>query len=372
MKKILIAGFGDTGVLAAIYLPKCYEITAISTKPVLLSGQELGVRITDQSRWQEDYKIAFSRYKHLEHVNIVQGKVLSVNTDLNTADVDCFKEGLKTFHYDVLLIASGVRNGFWREPLVESLHEINVSLQNKEQTFKSAKHVCVIGGGPTAVSAAFNLKKCYPQKSVNLYFPHESVLQQYPVKTQNTISTMLQNVGVELHASYRAVIDKNQLSLQENKTIKWHSGQPSMQAELALFAVGNLVPNSDYLPADMLNENGFVKANKFLRVPGFNNVFVVGDIADTDANHSSARNEGYKIVANNIDCFLQGKEQKMKTFKAPKYRWGSILGVQLDEGLRVFTPSGANVRVSLWWVKKLLFPFFVREMIYRGVRKAIN
>jgi len=368
VKKILIAGLGDTGLLAAIHLPKHYEITAISTKPLLLSGQELGVRVTDYKRWQEDYQIHFTRYKHLDDVNIVQGKVLSVNTALNTADVDCLEGGLKTFHYDVLLIASGVSNGFWRKPLVESLSDINHALQSDEQKVKAANQVCVIGGGPTAVSSAFNIKKRYPEKSVNLYFPSEVVLKQYPLKTRNTISNMLKKIGVKLHAGYRAVLTTEQAALVEKKRIEWQSGQLPVEAELALFAVGNLVPNSDFLPAAMKNEKGFVLANKYLRVPDFNNVFAVGDIADTDANRSSARNEGFKIVAKNIDCFLQGNPEKMKTFKAPRYRWGSIVGVQLDEGLRVFTPQGSNVRVSLWWVKHLLFPFFVRKLIYRGMR----
>ena len=74
-QRILIAGFGDTGVLTAINLPKKYDITAVGTKPLLLSGQELGMRITDPGRWQEDYKIDFARFKHLEGVNILHGEV---------------------------------------------------------------------------------------------------------------------------------------------------------------------------------------------------------------------------------------------------------------------------------------------------------
>jgi len=39
-EKIAIIGFGETGVLTAARLSKKYDITAISTKPLLVSGQD--------------------------------------------------------------------------------------------------------------------------------------------------------------------------------------------------------------------------------------------------------------------------------------------------------------------------------------------
>jgi hypothetical protein len=51
-KKIRIAGFGDTGVLTAINLPKHYDVTAVSPKLFLLSGQELGVRLARLNQWR--------------------------------------------------------------------------------------------------------------------------------------------------------------------------------------------------------------------------------------------------------------------------------------------------------------------------------
>ena len=118
----------------------------------------------------------------------------------------------------------------------------------------------------------------------------------------------------------------------------------------------------------MLTSEGFVKSDIFLRVAGYDNVFTVGDIAKTDDNRSSARNAGHLILAHNVKAYLDGRSERMKPFKPPRYRWGSILGVQ-KKGLSIFTPNGERVGISPWWVKNLLFPIFVWRLIYQGLVK---
>ena len=48
---IVIIGMGDTGVLVATRLSHYFNVIAISTKPNLVSGQELGKRLADLSWW---------------------------------------------------------------------------------------------------------------------------------------------------------------------------------------------------------------------------------------------------------------------------------------------------------------------------------
>ncbi len=55
MQRVLIAGLGDTGVLTAIKLARDFEVTGVSVKPGLLSGQELGVRLARPADWARDY-----------------------------------------------------------------------------------------------------------------------------------------------------------------------------------------------------------------------------------------------------------------------------------------------------------------------------
>ena len=45
-KRVVVAGLGDVGILTAIRLSRHADVVGISVKPGLVSGQELGVRLS--------------------------------------------------------------------------------------------------------------------------------------------------------------------------------------------------------------------------------------------------------------------------------------------------------------------------------------
>ena len=83
-KRVVIAGFGDTGLLVAINLGKDFDIVGISPKPCLVSGQELGMRLTQPKAWKKDYLMPFSRYKQLHGVRTLQGLITAIDPDTST------------------------------------------------------------------------------------------------------------------------------------------------------------------------------------------------------------------------------------------------------------------------------------------------
>jgi hypothetical protein len=117
----------------------------------------------------------------------------------------------------------------------------------------------------------------------------------------------------------------------------------------------------------MVDAAGFVPVDEHLQVPGVANVFAVGDVAASDANRSSARNFGYLVVARNVAASLSGRPDRMRSFRAPEHRWGSVLGVQRD-GMLVFQPDGRAFRVPRWAVQPFLFDLWLRVILYRGLR----
>ena len=158
MTRIVIAGFGDTGMLTAIHLGKGFDIVAISSKPCMVSGQELGMRLAQTELWKRFYLTPFNRYPKLDAARIHQGLATAVDTQARQLHyVD--PEGVThTLDYDVLVIATGTRNGFWRNNQLQSIEEIEHSLDAHRALLAAAPRVNVIGAGPTGVSAAYNLK----------------------------------------------------------------------------------------------------------------------------------------------------------------------------------------------------------------------
>jgi NADH dehydrogenase FAD-containing subunit len=369
-KRVVIAGFGDTGLLVAIHLASDCQVVGVSPKPCLLSGQELGNRLTRPEAWKQDYLMEFGRYKKLDDVRTIQGSIAKIDTKKQCVHVDLPDGAEQVEAYDALVISSGVTNGFWRNDALESMKDIVDGISRVAERMAEADEIAIVGGGATGVSVAANLSERYPEKILHLFHSRGQPLPGYHPKVRNRLQAHLERVGVGLHSNHRAVVPESfgcdQLTTD---VVEWSTGQPPFKADLTLWAVGNTRPNNAFIPVEMLDEAGFVKVDDTLRIPGHANVFAVGDIAASDANRSSARNWGYRLVAHNVRCYLRGDEKGMKRYEPPAYRWGSILGVQ-ENGLQVFQANGGSFRFPRWAVDRVLFPLAVRRAIYKGVRGA--
>ena len=75
-RRVVIAGLGDSGVLTAIRLAGTADVVGISAQPALVSGQELGMRLTRPQEWARDYLVPFDRYRALDGVRTVQAKAV--------------------------------------------------------------------------------------------------------------------------------------------------------------------------------------------------------------------------------------------------------------------------------------------------------
>ena len=89
---------------------------SVSRSPGLLSGQELGLRLTRPGQWARDYWVPFDRYRALDRVRTVQAELTGL--DLSRREVHGRRrDGTEIAEpFDALVISTGVSNGFWRRP----------------------------------------------------------------------------------------------------------------------------------------------------------------------------------------------------------------------------------------------------------------
>jgi apoptosis-inducing factor 2 len=367
-KRVVVAGLGDVGILAAMRLAKHFDVVGISVKPGLVSGQELGVRLARPRDWARDYWISFDRFRRLDRVGIIQGELTGADLAGQTVlgrdgDGTAFVEG-----YDALVISTGVSNGFWRRPTLQSAAEVGADLRADHERLASAASVIVVGGGAAAVTSAVNLATTWPDKRVDLYFPGDRALADYHPRIWQRISRRLADLGVGVHPGHRAAL-VNGFSGDEITSggVDWSTGQPAASADAVLWAIGRVRPNTDWLPSALLDDGGFVRVTPELRAPGHPAVFAAGDVAATDPLRSSARNRGDALVAHNVHAALTGG--RLRRYRAPGRRWGSVLGIQPD-GLEVFLPTGQAFRIPSWPVERVVMPLIVRRGMYGGVREG--
>jgi len=370
-RRVVVVGLGDTGVLVAANLPKGLDVTAVGTRPALVSGQELGNRVADPEGWRHNYLIPLRRFRRLDRVRVRHGRVTGVDLPGRSVQVEAADGGSTELPYDVLVIATGVTNGFWRNDRVEGLADVEAGLDRVADQVGAAHSVAVVGGGATGVSAAYNLARRHPDKDVHLFFSGDEPLPGYHPDTRGRLARHLAKAGVELHPGHRAALPQDFTGAElTSDPVEWSTGQDPFTADVVLWAVGRVRPNTGFLPAELLDEHGFVRVDEHLQAPDHPEVFAVGDVAASDPQRSSARNWGYRVVTHNVGVALgTGKgKAKPKAFKPPRYRWGSITGIQ-DDGLTVFQPNGKAFRVPRWAVQPLLFDLFTQRLLYRGLRR---
>lgn len=363
--RVLVAGLGDSGLLTALHLARRADVVGISTKTGLVSGQELGMRLARPDDWARDYLVGFDRFRRLDRARTVHGTLTGLDQATRTVTVERPDGATTTETYDVLVIATGVTNGFWRRPALQSMKDVETDLRAAHDRLAAAGSVAVVGGGAAALSSALDLATARPGQRVDLYFPGERALPHHHPRVWSHVVRRLVAAGVGLHPGHRAVVPDGGCERMTDQPVQWSTGQPPTTADVVLWAIGRVRPNTGWLPADLLDGDGFVRVTPDLRVPGTDGVFAVGDVAATDPLRTSARNRADKLLARNIRAHLAGRP--LRDFRAPRRRWGSVLGPQPD-GLQVFAASGRPFRFPGWTLRPLLQALIVRRGIYRGIR----
>nr|MCW1957322.1 pyridine nucleotide-disulfide oxidoreductase [Mycobacterium sp.] len=181
--RVVVAGLGDSGLLTAIRLARAADVVGISVNPGLVSGQELGVRLTRPADWARDYLVPFDRYRALDRVRTVQAELTWVDLNARTVSARQSDGSEITEPYDALIISTGVSNGFWRRPVLQTPAEVRAEIAAAHDRLARAASVIVIGGGAAAVSAAANIAARWPATTVDLYFPHDRALRDHHPRT---------------------------------------------------------------------------------------------------------------------------------------------------------------------------------------------
>lgn len=372
--RVVVAGLGDAGVLAAMHLARhrdLVEVVGVSARPGLVSGQELGLRLARPQAWSREYRVPFARFRGLDDVRTVHASLTGLDLADRRVQLRTATGGRTSEPYDVLVVATGVANGFWRHGALESDDQLDAALGTAHERIAAARSVAVVGGGAAAVATAAQVAQAQPATVVTLFFPGDHALPHHHRRVWDQVRARLERLGVRLRPGHRAVlppeVEQGAETGPGEGPVRFSTGQPPAEADVVVWAVGRVRPHTAWLPPELLDEQGFVRVGPTLQVPGQDAVWAVGDVAGTDPLRTSARNRGGQLVARNVVASLGGRPAR--PYRPPRRRWGSVLG-PMDDGLVVFTPGGLGVRIPRPVVEHALQPWVVRRGIYRGIRRA--
>ena len=139
-------------------------------------------------------------------MRIIQGALTGVDLAARTVSGHGDDGTPFTEDYDALVISTGVSNGFWRRPTLQSAADVGADLHAAHDRLAAAASVIVVGGGAAAVTSAVNLATTWPDKRIDLYFPGDRALGDYHPRIWQRIQRRLTGLGVGLHPGHRAAL----------------------------------------------------------------------------------------------------------------------------------------------------------------------
>ena len=345
--RVVIAGLGDSGVLTAIKLAKHVDVVGISAKPGLVSGQELGWRLSRPGDWARHNWISFDKFRGLDRVRTVQGTLTGVDLAARKVFLDRPDGTAVVEPYDALVISTGVTNGFWRRPDLESADEIEAGLLRVHDRLAGADSVIVVGGGAAAVSSAANLARIWPGKRVELYFPGERALQQHHARVWERVQRQLIEFGVELHPGHRAVIPDG-FALRRHHQCAGRIQHRAAACVRGRRAVGDRSSAAQHgMAARRTSRRGRIRAGH-TRAAGARITAASSRSATSRLPIRFARRHATAPTDCSRKTFSPSStDRPLRSFRPASRRWGSVLGIQPD-GLEVFAPNGKPFRFPAW------------------------
>jgi len=204
--------------------------------------------------------------------------------------------------YDYLIVATGASHAYFGhddwEPFAPGLKTIEDAIEIRRRVFlafelaerqvqqgeaQTPLNFVVVGGGPTGVELAGTLTEIArrvladefhaidPKRArIVLYEGGPRVLATYPEDLSRSAEEQLRNLGVEVHTS--SVVTK-----VEPGSI--HVGEKRIPAAVVLWAAGVSASPLGKKLGVPIDRAGRVLVNPDLSIPGYSEVFVIGDLA---------------------------------------------------------------------------------------------
>ncbi|WP_455368267.1 NAD(P)/FAD-dependent oxidoreductase [[Eubacterium] cellulosolvens] len=242
-----------------------------------------------------------SNRKYLDKITIPlekivkQGKVIiSPLTNLTDQYVETKNEKIP---YDYLVISTGIDYPIFldnQENVFTLKSSINAMQIN--QKIVNAKHVLIIGGGLIGTEIAGELVTKMKDKCVTVIHSKNRLIERTPTKASCYAQKFLERKGAKIIFNEKIVGHEDQIFISDKGK--------KIEADLAIWCAG-IRWSHDYLNGfdqQIFSNKGALKVNDYLQLPGFENIFVGGDVCSVSEEKTAqnARIHG-SVILKNID-----------------------------------------------------------------------
>lgn len=289
MKKVLILGGGFAGIQTALELEKkkIFEVTLVSDRDYLYL-YPVSIWIPVHLKEFEEVKVPLDEIRKKYPFKLIIDRVTEIHASENK--VICEKNILT---YDYLIVSFGAEKmthkGMSNTLSICSKPEMALDIRNRIDELvanRSGKISMGFGGNPKDKSAVRGGPAFELIFNIHNYLKNKGLRENFEL----TFFAPMDEPGAKMGKGALIMMDK----LFSRYNIKKHFGKKikefvsdgvifaddsKLDSDLILFisaGTGPLSLASSDLP---LSEAGFIKINDFCQVPGYKNVYAIGDIA---------------------------------------------------------------------------------------------
>lgn len=212
----------------------------------------------------------------------------------------------REYHYDILVVALGVQQGFFNVPGAEehayplktftdavrmrnriiNAYEHASEHHDKQEYEKVLRHLCfvVVGGGATGTELAGQLADLTVNEMRDFYrdVPHDKarivlvhsgkrLLETMSEKSSEVALQQLRKLGVDVMLQERAVeVQNNSVALSSGTVLSTSN---------VFWTAGTETSIQGMFPREMLDEHGRIVTDEYRRAKGYEDIFALGDCA---------------------------------------------------------------------------------------------
>lgn len=292
MKKVLILGGGFAGIQAAVEFQKkkIFEITLVSERDYLYL-YPISIWIPVHIKEFEDVKIPLSGIQKKFSFNIIIDRVSEIHASENK--VVCENN---TINYDYLIVAFGAEKmqhkGLAHTLSICAKPEMAIDIRNRIDELvqkKSGKIAIGFGGNPNDKSAVRGGPAFELMFNIHNFLKHKKLRDNFEL----TFFAPMDEPGAKMGKGALAMIDKMfggyNIKKQFGKKIKEFlpdgiifEDDSKLDSDLIMFIAAGKGPAALAKSDLPISEAGFIKINNYCEVPGFRNVYAIGDIASIE------------------------------------------------------------------------------------------
>ncbi len=254
-------------------------------------------------------KITAKYNKFLEKIEIIHEEVISISQKkIQTKKNEYF--------FDYLVISSGINYPIFlkNKKNVFIVSEFEKCKKTVKKIKKSEK-ILIVGGGLIGVEVAGEISTRFPEKRLVIVHSKDRLIERNPKKASKIAEDFFKEKNVEIIFNEKVVENKNNIFITNKKR--------KIDANICIWCAGVKCDSSFMKDFDdnVLSKKGCLKIDKNLRLKGYNNIFVGGDITDITEEKTAQNSERHaKVISKNIKNILQNKPLKeYKKIKGPLF-----------------------------------------------------